>query len=195
MCRSVAYVTAIMVLSGVMQSVQAERYRTTESEAAPLHQLLVSLQTHHEKFEKLMKMRDQVETTTEELNGLREQLGREAQAAKQDREKFENGQLSETQLNKKWHESGRSLKHDREVNTFKQKVAGFNAFLRQYNQLAHELEKFLASRSPGEVEQLMKEMERLSGGIQRALDAGDIKKAKLLASSSSIPTEFGYSPN
>lgn len=186
------HVVLVLMLVGQVGAVEAGRYRGTAEDAAPIKRLLVQLSTYQDKFERLLEMRVRIEQREQALNEKKARLAREAQEARDDRARVEAAEMTEQQLDAKWHSSGRSVRNQREVQAFKEEAAQFNAYIDRYNQLAKELAPYLEERSVSQLRVLVEDIERLRANLLDAIDSGDFYKAKYIARHSAVAAEFGY---
>ena len=178
------------VLLGVSLSASAVRY-PVDSEPR-INNLVNILTVQHQQLQKLLDMSARLDDWKMQLDDENKRLAKEGQLAKSDRLMFEEGKLSENDLNKKWHLSGRSAQHERELNMFEQEVSEFNAYVRQYNKLSNTMSTVLSSRSQSDVRELITEMRKLITILQQALQDGNLEKARFIAKQSVIASEFGY---
>lgn len=185
---------AILMGSLVMPA-QAVRYLGDPKDAVPIENFIASLRTQYQALEKLMKMTEDLDSWHKKLEQENARLSTESELAKADKKRLVTGEMTQAELNSKWHESGRSLTHDRELKAFQEEVVKFNQKVKDYNQLAKKLSTILEKRSPADVMQLMGEMRKLEATLQTALDEGNIEKAKFIVKRSPIATEFGYESN
>ncbi len=176
-----------------MLSAQAVRYAVDNGSALRIGNLLKVLNVQQQQLVNLMDMLSRLNDWKKKLNSENQRLAKEGELAKQDRQQFDNGKLSEDELNKKWHITGRSIKHDRELQSFKQEVTEFNAYVKEYNQLTSKMSHVLNNRSPSQVKLLIREIGKLVRILREAMDDGNIEKARYIAKQSAIAVEFGYS--
>lgn len=185
-------VSALMLSMLMVAAASAERYLGDPREAAPINKFLDSLRAQQAQLQELLGMLDHLDEWKAKLNKENERLAREGQAAKEDKRLLDSGKMTAEELNKKWHASGRSLKHDGDLKRFKADVARFNDYVNKFNQHVKSLKPLIGKRSPAEVRRLVFEMRKLDRIMRSALEAGNIEKAKYIAAHSSIASEFGY---
>jgi hypothetical protein len=176
-----------------MSAVHAVRYAGDPSDAPKVENLLKVLTTQKLELEKLMSMLSRLDEWKSNLNKENTRLYKEGELAKEDRKKFESGKVSELELNKKWHTSGRSLRHDQALKSFQEDVADFNVFVKEYNLFTKKMSYVLDKRTPIQIKTLIKNMQKLVRNMREAMDDGNIEKALFIAKQSSIAKEFGYS--
>ena len=95
-------------------------------------------------------------------------------------------------FNRKWKSDGQIRKSKDKVVKFHAEIKQYNRFRSGYNALAVELAKFLYRRNPKEVKVLIKDIDLLLVDLQRAIDDKEYTKAVLIASRSTVATEFGF---
>jgi len=179
-----------MVLLWLSMAAFAVRYPV---DSAPRISNLVNILTvQQQQLEKLLDMLVRLDQWKEQLSDENKRLSVEGDLAKSDRLQFEKGKISEDDLNRKWHISGRSLQHERDLKVFEQEVSDFNAYVKQYNVLTKSMSPVLSRRSPSEVRELVGDIRSLLGILQQALQDGNLEKARFIAKQSAIATEFGY---
>jgi hypothetical protein len=171
---------------------QAVRYPGNLDDAPKIENLLKVLRVQQQELERLMDMLSRLDTWKTRLNNENTRLYKEGELARQDRKKFKDGKMTELALNKKWHTSGRSIRHDKDLQLFKEDVSEFNAYVKEYNQLTKQMSHVLDSRSTIQVKLLIKDMRKLSSNLGRAMSDGNIEKARYIARKSAIAAEFGY---
>lgn len=162
-------------------------------DSAPRITNLVNVLTvQQQQLEKLMGMLARLDDWKKQLTDENKRLAEEGELAKTDRQMYEKGQISEDELNRKWHMTGRSIQHERDLESFQQEVTDFNAYVKQYNSLTKTMSPVLSRRSPTEVRELIGEIRQLLDILQQALQDGNLEKARFIAKQSAIATEFGY---
>jgi len=178
-----------------ISAAHAERYMGDSKDLSTINNLMNVLNVQQHELERLMNMLDRLEKWKKNLNQKNTKLAKEGELAKQDKKKVDNGEMSAEAINEKWHKSGRSLKHDHELKSFREEVVKFNVFVKNYNVLASKMSHILSKRSPGQVGSLINNMRKLIANLKAALNDGNIEKAKFIAKKSAIATEFGYMVN
>lgn len=176
-----------------MLPVQAVRYAGDLTDAPGIDNLLKVLNIQQGQLENLMDMLSRLDEWKKKLSSDNQHLAAEGELAKQDRKKFESGKLTEDDLNKKWHMTGRSVKHGKALQSFQQEVVEFNAYVKEYNLLATKMSHVLNNRSPSQVKLLIGEMRKLVRILREAMNDGNIEKARYIARKSALAVEFGYS--
>ena len=183
----------IILTEAFIMPAQAVRYLGDQSDAPKIENLLKILHVQQQELERLMTMLSRLDAWKKRLNNENARLYEEGELAKQDRKKFEEGKMTELALNKKWAISGRSIRHDKDMQLFEKDVSEFNAYVKEYNLLTKKMSHVLDSRSPTQVKLLIKDMHKLSGSLGRAMSDGNIEKARYIARKSAIAAELGYS--
>jgi hypothetical protein len=183
----------IALMAAFIMPAQAVRYLGDHKDAPKIENLLNILRVQQEELERLMNMLSRLDTWKKRLSNENTRLYEEGELAKQDRKKFEEGKMTELALNKKWATSGRSIRHDKDMQLFEKDVSEFNAYVKEYNQLTKKMSHVLDSRNPTQVKLLIKEIRKLSASLGRAMSDGNIEKARYIARKSAIAAEFGYS--
>jgi len=176
-----------------LTAVNAVRYFGDSSDAPRIENLLKVLVVQKQELQKLMSMLSRLDDWKDQLNKENTRLYEEGELAKLDRKKFEEGKVSEQELNEKWHASGRSLRHEQALKSFQEEVVGFNGFVKEYNLYTKKMSHVLEKRTPIQVKALIEGMQKLVRNMQKAMDDGNIEKALFIAKQSSIAKEFGYS--
>jgi len=181
------------LLSFGISVVHAVRYADKTANAPRIDNLVNVLNVQQQQLEKLLGMLSRLDDWKKKLNSENQRLATEGELAKQDREKFESGQLTEDELNRKWHITGRSIKHDKALQLFTQEVADFNTYVKEYNILTKKMSHVLNDRSPPQIKSLVTKMRKLVQILREALSDGNVEKARYIAKQSAIAGEFGYS--
>ncbi len=192
MKSSCKYLLCSILLGVSISPAHAVRYGEAV-DAPKIVNLLNVLRVQQQELERLMNMLSRLDSWKQRLNKENTRLYQEGELAKQDRKKFEQGDISEQALNKKWHTSGRSIRHDKDLQLFKDDVNEFNAYVKEYNQLTNKMSHVLDTRTPNEIKSLINDMRKLSTILDSAISDGNIEKARYIARKSAIAAEFGYS--
>lgn len=175
--------------------VHAERYMGDNKDSPSINNLMTILKVQQQELQRLMSMLTRLEKWKQSLGKKNTELVKESELAKQDKKKEQRGEITAEALNEKWHKSGRSLKHDHDLKSFREDVASFNTFVKDYNVLANKMNHVLKKRSPGQVTGLIKKIRELLATLKTEIDDGNIEKAKFIARQSKIAAEFGYTAN
>jgi len=181
----------LLVLTILMQPVQAERYRL-EDKAANLAKFQKTLSVQGVKLSDLLDRVDKVEAWRSRLDQAQAAVKLENELMQADRNRVDLKEISSDDFQKKWNLSGRRLRNERELGEFKQDVVRFNQYLKAYNELAQEMMPLIQQRSQEEVKILLDTMSQLATGLDDALSQKDIKTAEQLVSKSGLGKEFGY---
>jgi len=176
-------------------AVHAERYMGDSKDLPGINNLVNILSVQHQELKRLIETLERLEGWKSDLDKKNSSLAMEGELAKQDKQKADAGEMSAEALNKKWHASGRSLKHDRDIKVFREEVAKFNVFVKDYNALTKKMNHILSKRTPIQVSKLISNMHKLIKNLRSAIKDGNIEKAKYIARQSAIASEFGYSEN
>ncbi|HEC28795.1 MAG TPA: hypothetical protein ENI65_04310 [Gammaproteobacteria bacterium] len=186
------YFLFILAFAMPVSQVSAERFLGDPKDAFAIENLVKVLMVQYQQLEKLMAMLDKLDSWKKSLDRESTSLTREGELAKSDRTKLDNGQMTEDELNRKWHKSGRALKHESALKLFSEDIVKFNRFVETYNQLTKKMKHILEKRTPGKVTLLVGNMKKLVQKLQDSLKKGNIEKAKFIARQSAIAGEFGY---
>ena len=167
------YFLLVFVFAIYISPVSAERYPDDTRAVLALENLVKVLTVQRQDLEKLMGMLARLDQWKKNLNQENNRLSQEGELEKADRKKTANGQISKDEFNRKWSQSGRSLKQKKAVKQFKEDVVRFNQFAKDYNELAKKMNHVLAKRSPGKVAALIGDMKKLVQNIRVNLKKGD----------------------
>lgn len=173
--------------------VQAVRSSDESGDAPRIENLLKVVRVQKQELEKLMSMLSRLNEWKTKLNEENNRLYEEGELARIDRKKLEEGQVNESELNKKWHASGRSMRHDQALQSFQEDVVSFNVFVKEYNIYTKKMSHVLEKRTPMQIKSLIKKMQKLLSNMREAMDDDNIEKAVFIARQSAIAKEFGYS--
>ena len=190
--RAVWLLAALALL--VSPGLQAERYRI-QDDATALNRLVGELDSKRAQLEDLLARVERIEAWRKRLDAEQARLQKESEAAKADRKRLDSGQMTEEEMQQKWAMSGRMLKHGNDLERFKEDVARYNEYLKDYNALARQLMPIIQKRTPEQVAKLIEDMSRLADALREALSRRDLARARELADESPIAAEFGYDPS
>ncbi len=187
------YLLPLILLIASIAPAQAVQYTGAHADAPKIENLLNILRVQQQELERLMNMLSRLDAWKQRLQSENQRLYEEGELAKQDKIKLDEGSITQQDLDKKWSTSGRSIRHDKDLKLFDEDVNEFNAFVKEYNLLTKKMSHVLASRSPKQVQVLIKGMGKLSANLGKAISNGNIEKARFIARKSGIAAEFGYS--
>jgi len=137
------------------------------ADAGPVKSLVERLDRQHRQLSELLELRAELETRKGELDAEQRRIAKRYPGAQPPPDRPE-------------------------VRAFQAKVDGFNREVERYNQLAEELAAQLQGRSPQQVVQRLKDIDRLRDNLADALRADNFAKAGYIARHSDLAVEFGY---
>jgi len=140
----------------------------------------------------LLHIKHKIDSWEQKLKIEDDVLSRVLKEYGQDQVKYRAGFMSLDTFNRKWKSNGQIRKSKDKVVKFHAEIKQYNKFRSGYNALAVELAKFLYIRNPKEVKVLIKDIDLLLVDLQRAIDDKEYTKAVLIASRSTVATEFGF---
>jgi len=175
-----------------VNAVYAAAYQGDEKDLPRLNNLINILNVQQQELQRLVKMLERLETWKTTLTSDNKKLAEEGELLKLDKEKHKNKEMSDSEFNKKWVDTRRSVEHANQLVLFQADVKKFNAFVQEYNALTVKMDRVLSKRSPKQVTRLIKDIQRLMDNMKAALKESNITKAKFIAKQSEVAAEFGY---